>query len=50
MLLHLRITVPEPCSAEVLGLLRQHVGVVHLVHFPGAVERPSGDLVLCDVA
>jgi uncharacterized hydrophobic protein (TIGR00271 family) len=50
VLLHLRITVPEACSAEVLELLRQHVGVVHLVHFPGAVERPSGDLVICDVA
>ncbi|TFV76723.1 DUF389 domain-containing protein [Blastococcus sp. CT_GayMR19] len=50
MLLHLRITVPEASSAEVLDLLGRHVGVTHLVHFPGAVRRPSGDLVLCDVA
>jgi uncharacterized hydrophobic protein (TIGR00271 family) len=50
VLLHLRITVPEASSAEVLDLLGRHVGVTHLVHFPGAVRRPSGDLVLCDVA
>jgi hypothetical protein len=42
VLLHLRITVPEACSAEVLELLGRHVGVVHLVHFPGAVQRPLG--------
>jgi len=50
VLLHLRITVPEAVSDEVLALLGRHVGVAHLVHFPGAVQRPSGDLVLCDVA
>jgi uncharacterized hydrophobic protein (TIGR00271 family) len=50
VLLHLRITVPEASSAEVLDLLGRHVGVTHLVHFPGAVPCPSGDLLLCDVA
>lgn len=50
MLLHLRITVPTDRTDEVLTLLSDHVGVTHLVHLPGVVRRPSGDLVMCDVA
>jgi uncharacterized hydrophobic protein (TIGR00271 family) len=50
LLLHLRITVPEAKAAEVVELLARHVAVAHLVHLPGAVRRPRGDLVMCDVA
>jgi uncharacterized hydrophobic protein (TIGR00271 family) len=50
VLLHLRITVPSDRVDDVLDLLDGHVGVAHLVHFPGVVRRPPGDLVLCDVA
>jgi uncharacterized hydrophobic protein (TIGR00271 family) len=50
VLLHLRITVPSDKVDEVLVLLDRHVGVAHLVHLPGVVRRPPGDLILCDVA
>ncbi|MCU1604548.1 MAG: hypothetical protein JWP46_1013 [Modestobacter sp.] len=50
MLLHLRVTVPPDQVDDVLDLLDRHVGVAHLVHLPGVVRRPTGDLVLCDVA
>jgi uncharacterized hydrophobic protein (TIGR00271 family) len=50
VLLHLRITVPPDQVDDVLDLLDRHVGVAHLVHLPGVVRRPMGDLVLCDVA
>jgi uncharacterized hydrophobic protein (TIGR00271 family) len=50
VLLHLRITVPPDQVDDVLDLLDRHVGVAHLVHLPGVVRRPTGDLVLCDVA
>ncbi|GHE08669.1 DUF389 domain-containing protein [Klenkia taihuensis] len=50
MLLHLRITVPADRADEVHALLDDHVGVTHLVHLRGAVRRPDGDLVMCDVA
>ncbi|SDF95000.1 DUF389 domain-containing protein [Klenkia brasiliensis] len=50
MLLHLRITVPADRADEVHALLDDHPGVTHLVHLPGAVRRPAGDLVMCDVA
>jgi uncharacterized hydrophobic protein (TIGR00271 family) len=50
VLLHLRITVPPDQVDDVLDLLDRHVGVAHLVHLPGVVRRPAGDLVMCDVA
>jgi uncharacterized hydrophobic protein (TIGR00271 family) len=50
VLLHLRLTVPADRVDDVLDLLDGHVGVVHLVHLPGVVRRPPGDLVMCDVA
>jgi uncharacterized hydrophobic protein (TIGR00271 family) len=50
VLLHLRVTVPPDQVEDVLDLLDRHVGVAHLVHLPGVVRRPTGDLVLCDVA
>jgi uncharacterized hydrophobic protein (TIGR00271 family) len=50
VLLHLRITVPTGSAESVTDLLNRHIGVAHLVHLPGAVRRPQGDLVLCDVA
>jgi uncharacterized hydrophobic protein (TIGR00271 family) len=50
VLLHLRITVPPDQVDDVLDLLDRHVGVAHLIHLPGVVRRPTGDLVMCDVA
>jgi uncharacterized hydrophobic protein (TIGR00271 family) len=50
VLLHLRITVPPDEVDDVLDLLDRHIGVAHLVHLPGVVRRPTGDLVMCDVA
>lgn len=50
MLLHLRLTVPADRVDAVLDLLEGHVGVAHVVHLPGVVRRPTGDLVQCDVA
>ncbi|KQS58747.1 hypothetical protein ASG36_12090 [Geodermatophilus sp. Leaf369] len=50
MLLHLRLTVPAERCGAVLAVLGAHVGVTHLVHLPGVVRRPDGDLVMCDVA
>jgi uncharacterized hydrophobic protein (TIGR00271 family) len=50
VLLHLRLTVPAERCGEVLAVLGAHVGVTHLVHLPGVVRRPDGDLVMCDVA
>jgi uncharacterized hydrophobic protein (TIGR00271 family) len=50
MLLHLRLTVPEGLTAEVLHVLRASECITNLTVLPGVVEAPSGDLVECDVA
>ena len=51
MLLHLRVTVPADRTDAGARAVRRHAGVAHLARLPGAVgARPSGDLVLADVA
>ena len=48
--IHLRLIVPGRLRPVVLGHLREHPGVAHLVHLEEASVRPAGDVVLCDVA
>ena len=48
-MIHLRIVSPPKTSAQVVALLRGDEAVCNLTVLPGAVEKPSGDLVLCDV-
>ena len=48
--MHLRLIVPAERTAGVLGALRDDPRVTNLVLMAGAAVRPSGDLVLCDVA
>lgn len=50
MLLHLRLTVPSPLTAEVLDLLRHDDRSANLTLSRGASLSPEGDLVECDVA
>ncbi len=50
MLVHLRLTVPENLSAEVLELLATSSAVTNLVAIPGACREPRGDLIECDTA
>ena len=47
---HLRIVSPVERVPQVLEVLEQKDSVVNIVHLPGAVVSPKGDLVLCDVA
>jgi uncharacterized hydrophobic protein (TIGR00271 family) len=47
---HLRIVSPVERVPRVLEVLEQKDSVVNIVHLPGAVVSPKGDLVLCDVA
>ncbi|BFV56031.1 DUF389 domain-containing protein [Kitasatospora sp. CMC57] len=49
-MLHLRLIVPTDLRDTVLTSLDGWVGVTHVVLLPDAALRPSGDVVLCDVA
>ncbi|MER5865076.1 DUF389 domain-containing protein [Kitasatospora sp. NPDC002040] len=49
-MLHLRLIVPTDLRDTVLTALDKWVGVTHVVVLPGAAVRPTGDVVLCDVA
>jgi len=49
-MVHLRIVVPADRSERVLDLLEATPSASNLVYLAGAARRPSGDLVLCDVA
>ena len=46
----LRIVSPPGLAAAVRRALESQAGVINVAHVPGAVVRPAGDLVLCDVA
>jgi uncharacterized hydrophobic protein (TIGR00271 family) len=48
-LLHLRIVTPPDLAARVLEHLHALEVVTSVCHQPGAVLRPEGDLVQCDV-
>lgn len=49
-MIHLRVVTPAGLAAQALEGLRCSRAVVNLVHQPGVVERPAGDLITCDVA
>jgi uncharacterized hydrophobic protein (TIGR00271 family) len=50
MLVHIRLNVPTPLSAQVRGLLVDHAHVTNVVLLEGASLDPEGDLFECDVA
>lgn len=49
-MLHLRLIVPAPVTADVLGYLHGDAAVTNVVSLPGAAKEPAGDLILADVA
>ena len=48
--LHLRIIAPADLVQQVLAAIGDSPATTNVVRIPGAATRPSGDLVLCDVA
>ena len=48
--IHLRLIVPAERTSAVVGALEQDARVTNVVLMAGVAVRPSGDLVLCDVA
>jgi uncharacterized hydrophobic protein (TIGR00271 family) len=48
--IHLRIVAPEESAHKVLDLLCASPAVINVVHLPAASRKPTGDVVLCDVA
>ena len=48
--IQLRLVVVAGKAEAALRLLEATSSVANLIHMPGAVRRPSGDLILCDVA
>ncbi len=49
-MVHLRLVVPPELVDDVLGVLRETESVYGIVHLRGVAERPTGDLVTCEVA
>ncbi len=49
-MLHLRVIAPEELSDDVVGVLRGHVGVTHIVVHRGAALEPEGDEITADIA
>ena len=49
-MVHLRIVVPSDRSGKVLDLLGEAPSACNLVFLEGAARRPTGDVILCDVA
>ncbi|WP_354702046.1 hypothetical protein DSM112329_02398 [Paraconexibacter sp. AEG42_29] len=49
-MVHLRLVVPLTAVAAVLEILARCASVINVVHLPGVATKPSGDLVMCDVA
>ncbi|GAA1464055.1 DUF389 domain-containing protein [Williamsia maris] len=48
-MLHLRIVAPTERGTAVVDLLREALGVTHLIVHPGAALEPAGDLVEADI-
>ena len=48
-MIHLRMVVPPGYVDQTLTLLKATPSAGNLVHLRGAVRRPDGDLVMCDV-
>jgi uncharacterized hydrophobic protein (TIGR00271 family) len=49
-MIHLRIVVPEELAHKVLDLLCASPAVINVVHLQAASKKPTGDVILCDVA
>ena len=49
-MIHLRIIAPEDQAHRALDLLCASDSVVNIVHLHGAARKPTGDVILCDVA
>ncbi len=49
-MVHLRIVVPAERSEKVLDLLGASPSVCNLIFLAGAARRPTGDVILCDIA
>ncbi len=49
-MVHLRIVVPSDRTEKVVDLLEAMPSVCNLVFLASAARRPSGDVILCDVA
>ena len=49
-MVHLRVVVPTERAAKALECLEGFASVINIVHLPRAARRPSGDVILCDVA
>lgn len=49
-MIHLRIVAPERCADRALDLLDASESVVNIIHLRAAARKPSGDVILCDVA
>jgi hypothetical protein len=49
-MIQLRIVSPPGLSAAVRRVLESQAGVTNVAYVAGAVIRPQGDLILCDVA
>jgi uncharacterized hydrophobic protein (TIGR00271 family) len=48
--IHLRIVAPEDVAHHALELLCASPAVINVVHLHGASRKPSGDVILCDIA
>jgi uncharacterized hydrophobic protein (TIGR00271 family) len=46
---HVRIVAPRDSAERALELLGALPAVCNVVYFPGAAQRPEGDLIMCDV-
>jgi len=49
-MIHLRLVAPVERSDATIAYLEGTPSVINLVRLPGAAQKPSGDLILCDVA
>lgn len=49
-MIHLRIVLPAATRERVLAVLEDNGSVCNIIVLPGVARRPSGDVILCDVA
>jgi uncharacterized hydrophobic protein (TIGR00271 family) len=49
-MVHLRIVAPAELAQKALGLLEASPSACNLVFLPGTARKPSGDVILCDIA
>jgi uncharacterized hydrophobic protein (TIGR00271 family) len=47
---HLRIVTPSDRTQAALELLHRAPSVINIIHLEGAAQRPTGDVILADVA